>query len=196
MTIGIPRPVLPWTDPVLRRRSADLPAGTESQIETLIDDLIRTAEATHGVGIAAPQLGYGLRLIIVASRPTLRYPTAPTMAPQAMINPEIVARSAQRIGGWEGCLSVPGQRGWVDRAEWIELVYRDRQGQPQQRRFTDFVARIIQHEIDHLDGLAFIDRTDPSQVISEAAYEQLMIETPIGSSPRGVTGAPPPEPLS
>jgi peptide deformylase len=180
--------VLPWTDPGLQRRSVEVPVQTLdstppfSELAPLIDRLIATTEATHGVGIAAPQLGTGLRLIIVASRPTLRYPQAPTMAPTAMINPEILARSPEQIGGWEGCLSVPGQRGWIDRHSWIELTYRDRQGQPQQHRFDGFVARIIQHEIDHLDGIAFVDRADPTEIISEADYEALMIDSPTSSA--------------
>jgi peptide deformylase len=180
---ALPATVLPWTDPILQRRSAEIPLQhpLDSDLATLIDRLIATAKTSHGVGIAAPQIGQGLRLIIVASRPTLRYPQAPTMAPTAMINPTIIARSTEQIGGWEGCLSVPGQRGWIDRHHWIELTYHDRQGQPQQQQFDGFVARIIQHEIDHLDGIAFPDRAQPSQIISEADYEQLILNSPIGS---------------
>jgi peptide deformylase len=176
-------PVLPWTDPVLQRRSAEVQIQypLDPDLAALIDRLIATAAASHGVGIAAPQIGQGLRLIIVASRPTLRYPQAPTMAPTAMINPEIITRSAEQLGGWEGCLSVPGQRGWIDRHSWVTLTYRDRQGQHQHQQFDGFVARIIQHEIDHLDGIAFLDRAQPSQIISEADYEQLILNSPIGS---------------
>jgi peptide deformylase len=176
--------VLPWTDPRLQRRSADVQIQSiDPDLDALIDRLIATAEASHGVGIAAPQIGHGQRLIIVASRPTLRYPLAPTMAPTAMINPEIIGQSPEQIGGWEGCLSVPGQRGWIDRHSWVELTYLDRQGEPQQQQFDGFVARIIQHEIDHLDGIAFVDRAQPSHVISEADYEKRIIDSPIGSPP-------------
>jgi peptide deformylase len=183
------QPVLNWRDPGLQRRSALVDwADPNLDLDPLIEQLIATAEVQHGVGIAAPQIGRSLRLIIVASRPTLRYPQAPTMAPTVMINPQILAQSADRCGGWEGCLSVPGQRGWVERADWIDLTYRDRQGQTQTQRFEGFVARIIQHEIDHLDGIAFVDRADPSQVISEADFEQLTLASPIGNP------APPPCP--
>lgn len=145
----------------------------DDRLCTLIDTLIWTAEQTNGVGIAAPQVGEALRLFVVASRPNLRYPNAPTMEPTAMINPRMVAHAEEQVEGWEGCLSVPDQRGQVCRYREIEVEYRDRAGVLQRRVLTDFVARIFQHEHDHLEGILFVDRVPGAEhLISEAEYFQ------------------------
>ena len=127
----------------------------------------------NGVGIAAPQIGRSLQLIIVASRPNLRYPDAPLMEPLAMINPKIHNSSTQKVLGWEGCLSVPGLRGSVERSESIEVSFYDLDGVQQQNWYHGFVARIIQHECDHLLGKVFLDRVrSPKAIISEDEYFQ------------------------
>jgi peptide deformylase len=152
-------------------------------VQALIDGLIHTAQVANGVGIAAPQVANSCRLFIVASRPSPRYPTAPVMEPTAMINPRIIDRSTAEIMGWEGCLSVPGQRGLVARAQWIDVEYGDRYGQNQRQRLTDFVARIFQHEYDHLEGILFVDRVaQPEHLISEEEYQKIMFDLPIASN--------------
>lgn len=162
--------VLQLGDPQLRF-SAQPVTQIDDRIQTLIDNLIWTANQTNGVGIAAPQVGASLQLFIVASRPNLRYPHAPTMKPTAMINPRLIAHSEEQVLGWEGCLSVPDQRGQINRYAEIEVEYGDRQGNLQRRIFTDFVARIFQHEYDHLVGTVFVDRvSDPQSLLSEAEY--------------------------
>ncbi|MEO1094980.1 MAG: peptide deformylase [Cyanobacteria bacterium J06638_28] len=162
--------VLQVGDPQLRL-SAQPVTQIDDRIQTLIDDLIWTATQTNGVGIAAPQVGASLQLFIVASRPNLRYPHAPTMEPTAMINPRLITHSEEQVLGWEGCLSVPDQRGQVHRYTEIEVEYCDRHGNLQRRIFTDFVARIFQHEHDHLIGTVFVDRVPDSQsLLSEAEY--------------------------
>jgi peptide deformylase len=129
----------------------------------LIEDLLEIAQSSNGVGIAAPQVSESLRLFIVASRPNPRYPTAPVMTPTAMLNPRLIAFSSPRVKGWEGCLSVPDKRGLVPRYKEIEVEYFDRLGNLQRRVLTDFVARIFQHELDHLDGKVFLDRLESSE---------------------------------
>lgn len=162
--------VLTLGDPRLRL-TAQAVENIDGRLQRLIDNLIWTAEKTNGVGIAAPQVGEAKRLFIVASRPNLRYPQAPQMAPTAMINPRIIAHSENQVAGWEGCLSVPDQRGEVDRYPEIEVEYCDRHGNLHLRVFTDFVARIFQHELDHLDGTAFVDRVpDPTTLLTEKEY--------------------------
>ncbi|NER79730.1 MAG: peptide deformylase [Leptolyngbya sp. SIO1D8] len=162
--------VLTLGDPRLRLVARPV-EQIDDRLQTLIDTLIWTAEKTNGVGIAAPQVGASLRLFVVASRPNLRYPNAPLMEPTAMINPRILAHSDAQVAGWEGCLSVPDQRGQVERSPEIEVEYCDRTGAFQRTVLTDFVARIFQHEHDHLEGTVFVDRVaDPSQLISEAEY--------------------------
>ena len=129
----------------------------ENEIQTLIDDLIATVMSANGVGIAAPQVAQQYRLLVVASRPNPRYPNAPEMEPTAMINPTIVTHSAEVAKDWEGCLSIPGIRGFVPRYQNIEVEYFDRNGKLQKQDLSGFVARIFQHEYDHFDGIVYLD---------------------------------------
>jgi peptide deformylase len=164
-------------DPILRLRSTNIPQLRDPQLDELILDLIATADAANGVGIAAPQVASSLRLFIVASRPSPRYPHAPTMVPTAAIDPQIVARSGELVAGWEGCLSVPGTRGLVLRDRAIAVKYFTPQGELIQQELTDFVARIFQHELDHLDGILFPDRvTNPTDLITEAEYLKIAFD--------------------
>lgn len=147
----------------------------DATIQQLIDDLIATVAKANGVGIASPQVAQSYRLFIVASRPNPRYPHAPEMEPTAMINPKIVGHSTEIVEGWEGCLSVPGIRGLVPRHQAIEVEYTDRYGNLQKQTLTDFVARIFQHEFDHLDGVLFIDRVESNlNTITEEEYQELV----------------------
>lgn len=145
--------------------------------DSFIDNLIVTAEERNGVGIAAPQVGQSLRLFIVASRPNIRYPQAPLMEPTAMINPRILAHSDNLVKDWEGCLSVPGWRALIPRYQFIEVEYRDRWGQLIHQELTDFVARIFQHELDHLNGILFPDRLIYADDLYTEEDYQKMIKT-------------------
>lgn len=163
-------------NPVLRQPARCVESVGDPQLQTLIDDLLLTMELAGGVGIAAPQVSGGDRLFIVASRPNARYPNAPPMEPTPMINPVMVAHSADQEKGWEGCLSVPGVRGWVSRYRWIQVEYLDRAGNLQTQDFTGFIARIFQHELDHLDGILFIDRVESDQdLLTEAQFRQQIL---------------------
>lgn len=119
-----------------------------------------TMLARNGVGIAAPQVYVSKRVIIVASRANLRYPDAPDMPAVVMVNPEILAKSDNTILGEEGCLSVPDERGMVARAEMVKVRYFTLEGEQIETVFHGFPARIVQHEIDHLDGVLFVERLD------------------------------------
>ncbi|MDN5511607.1 peptide deformylase [Acinetobacter sp.] len=112
----------------------------------------------NGVGIAAPQVYVSKRVIIVASRPNPRYPDAPEMNALVMVNPEILEKSELTVLGEEGCLSVPDERGQVARAQMIKLRYLTLDGEVVETSFSGFPARIVQHEVDHLDGVLFIER--------------------------------------
>ncbi|MEO1590751.1 MAG: peptide deformylase [Cyanobacteria bacterium J06632_22] len=170
--VVVAREVLRLGDRGLRVRSQPVTDPAHSDIQELIDQLMVTAAARSGVGIAAPQVGIRRQLFVVASRPNARYPDAPLMTPTALINPAITATSADTALGWEGCLSVPGWRGQVRRAQQIEVTYLDRQGRAQRRVFSDFVARIIQHEFDHLNGTLFLDRIEHTDhLLSEVDYQ-------------------------
>ena len=164
-------------NPVLRRQSQVVDNIQDSRIQQLIDNLISTVQQAHGVGIAAPQVAMGDRLFVLASRPNLRYPQAPTMEPTAMINPQIVASSTETVKDWEGCLSIPGIRGLVPRSKAIEIEYTSRDGELHRQELTDFVARIFQHEHDHLDGIVFLDRVESSQeLMTEDEYQQQFVK--------------------
>ncbi len=161
-------------NPILRRASSLIENIKDEQIQQLIDDLIATVTNANGVGIAAPQVAESHRLFIVASHPNPRYPKAPDMEPTAMINPKIIDHSPKIIKDWEGCLSVPGIRGLVPRYEWVTVQYIDRKGKLKHQKFVDFVARIFQHECDHLDGIVFLDRVESTQeLVSEEEYQKL-----------------------
>lgn len=160
-------------NPILRQLAQPIDNVHDEQIQKLIEALKAKAVAANGVGIAAPQVSQSCRLFIVASRPNPRYPNAPRMTPTAMINPQLVAHSDERVKDWEGCLSIPGIRGLVPRYQAIEVEYTNQQGKPQRQQFTDFVARIVQHEYDHLNGIVFLDRVESTQdLISEQDYQQ------------------------
>jgi peptide deformylase len=171
-------PVLTLDHPVLRQVAQPVATVTEPSLQQLIDQMLTTVGAANGVGIAAPQLGQSLRVVVIASRPNLRYPHAPLMEPTVLINPVVLSASDAMEVGWEGCLSVPGVRGRVPRHHRVEVAYCDRQGQPHRQIWTGFVARIVQHEIDHLDGKVFLDRVQSeTDLLSESAYQALEIAT-------------------
>ena len=165
------RPIAQLGHPVLRTPALPVSLPASEIIRTLADDMLATLREANGVGIAAPQVGEGFRLFIVASRPNPRYSDAPLMEPTLMINPEIVEQSADFVAGWEGCLSIPGIRGLVPRSRRIRIRYQSLDGQTIEGEFTDFVARVIQHEDDHLHGLVFLDRlASPRDVVTEREY--------------------------
>lgn len=173
-----PLQVMELGHPVLRRTAKPIAEARREHLQPLMDRLIETAQQANGVGIAAPQVGTSERLFIVASRPTPRYPHAPVMEAMVMINPQILSHSAERVKDWEGCLSVPGVRGLVPRYQAIVVEYTGRDGQRYQQELTDFVARIFQHELDHLDGILFIDRVESTQdLISEQEYQEQIVST-------------------
>lgn len=164
-------------NPVLRRQAQTIENPEDEQLQKLIDNLIHTAQNANGVGIAAPQVAQSYRLLIVASRPSARYPQAPTMEPTAMINPQIIARSNDVVKDWEGCLSIPGIRGLVPRSQAIEIEYTARDGKRHRQELRDFVARIFQHEYDHLDGIVFLDRVENAQeLMAEEEYQEQIVK--------------------
>lgn len=160
-------------NPVLRKKAKIVADLNNPQVNRLIDDLIATAVDNDGVGIAAPQVYESLQIFIITSKPNKRYPNAPYMKPTPIINPEIIAVSKSNSLGWEGCLSVPGIRGIVSRFDAIKVEYLTREGKKIRREFQDFIARIFQHEYDHLNGLLFLDRVSSSaDLYSEKEYNK------------------------
>jgi peptide deformylase len=126
--------------------------------QAFLDQLTRCGLDYQGVGIAAPQVGVPARVFIMAPRPNPRYPDAPALEPFAVINPSIIGASEEMETGWEGCLSVPGFRAQVPRHLEVDAEYTDRRGRLRRERFSGFLARLFQHEFDHLDGILYPDR--------------------------------------
>jgi peptide deformylase len=161
-------------EPVLRRISKSVRLPLSRAHHRLIDDMILTMKKAKGVGIAAPQVGVGLRLFIVAPEPSVRYPKAPKMAPVAMINPVLVSHSKKLVTDWEGCLSIPGLRARVPRWQSIEIEFTDRGGRRLRGKLGGFVARIFQHEFDHINGMVYVDRVkDTRTFMTESEFRKL-----------------------
>jgi peptide deformylase len=141
------------------------------EIQRIIEILEDTLATTQGVGIAAPQISVSKQIIIIASRPTPRYPAAPLMEPTVMINPGFKTLSVSKEKDWEGCLSIPGIRALVPRYKEILINYTNQQGDFVETRLEGFVARVFQHEFDHLQGQVYLDRIEDSRdIVAESEY--------------------------
>lgn len=164
--------------PILREKSKRIENVRDPAIQALIDDMIRTCQDVDGVGIAAPQVYQPLRLFIIASKPSPRYPNAPDMEPTAIINPVVISTSDEKEADWEGCLSIPGIRGLVPRHKSVTVSYTNRDGEQVEKTFTDFIARIFQHEYDHIEGIVFLDRADSRTLVMEKEYQKILRAMP------------------
>ena len=138
-----------FPDPVLKQKAQPLSEFGPAQ-HKLFDDMIETMYVEDGVGLAAPQIGVSKRILIAS-------PTMKKGEEFVIVNPEIYESSGRQTGP-EGCLSFPGVSGEVERAKKIRVRFLDRYGKAQDLEVKDFFARIIQHEMDHLDGILLIDR--------------------------------------
>jgi len=160
--------------PILRRVAEKITDPADPVVQALIEDMLVTVADACGVGIAAPQVYEPFSLFIVASRPNLRYPDAPEMVPTAVINPEILWMSDEMEKGWEGCLSIPGLRGLVPRHRRIGVRYLNRKGELREEEYADFLARVFQHEFDHVQGIVLIDRVvSPNELMTEKEYARM-----------------------
>jgi peptide deformylase len=146
--------------PLLRQLSRTVEDILSSEFQAKLNELKIFVIEKGGMGIAAPQVGISQRFFIMSSHPNERYPYAPEMPITVVINPEIIWHSEQMEKGWEGCLSVPQIRGNVPRYTSIKVRYFTEQNQLIETQFDGFLARIFQHELDHLDGKLFLDRVE------------------------------------
>jgi peptide deformylase len=149
------REVLRMGDPRLWQKSLPVTRFKTKELDELLQDMRDTMAHLNGAGLAAPQIGVLLRVVIFGVKANPRYPGVEDVPDTVLINPELKALSDELEEGWEGCLSVPGMRGWVPR--WHKLRYkgRDEQGMPFERNVEGFHARVVQHEVDHLDGVLY-----------------------------------------
>src|SRR5579875_617785 len=151
------RPVLKMGEPLLRQVAAPV-QRFDAKLTELVADMNDTMRALHGAGLAAPQIGVSLRVVIFEVTVNPRYPEAPPIPYTVLVNPELTPIGPEQEEGWEGCLSVPGLRGLVPR--FARLRYRgfDLAGAPIDRTVEGFHARAVQHEVDHLDGILYPQR--------------------------------------
>jgi peptide deformylase len=149
------REVLKMGDPRLLAVAEPVFAFGTPELETLIGDMRDTMRDLNGAGLAAPQIGVGLRLVIFGMEQNPRYPEAEPVPFTVLINPVLTPLGDEMEEGWEGCLSVPGMRGLVPRYRRLRYTGVDANGHPLDRTVSDFHARVVQHEVDHLDGILY-----------------------------------------
>lgn len=149
------RTLLRMGDPRLLEPARPVTSFATPGLDTLIADMFDTMTANGGVGLAAPQIGVGLQLVIFGFEHSERYPDAPAVPRTILLNPVLTALDEAMEEGWEGCLSVPGLRGVVARHQRIRYQGADPQGRPIDRVVEGFHARVVQHECDHLAGVLY-----------------------------------------
>ncbi len=149
------RAVLRMGDPRLLRRSDPVDAFGTPELAELLADMRDTMAALNGAGLAAPQIGVPLRVVIFGVKSSPRYPQAGEVPDTVLINPLIEVRADEQEEDWDGCLSVPGLRGWVPRHSRIRYSGFDESGKAFARLAEHFHARVVQHECDHLDGVLY-----------------------------------------
>jgi peptide deformylase len=151
------RRVLKMGEPLLRQVAAPVTRFDE-ELVSLVADMDDTMRALSGAGIAAPQIGVGLRVVIFELKDNPRYPQLSPVPYTVLVNPQLTVLDEQQEEGWEGCLSVPGLRGLVPRHRRLRYQGFDASGAPLDRTVEGFHARVVQHEVDHLDGILFPQR--------------------------------------
>jgi peptide deformylase len=154
------REILKMGDPRLLRIAPPVPPGMlgSAELDQLVEDMFDTMRAADGVGLAAPQIGVDLQLVIFGFDSSERYPDAPAVPRTILLNPLVTPVSQDMEEGWEGCLSVPGLRGAVNRFTLIRYRGIDPKGEPIDRTAEGFHARVVQHECDHLIGRLYPSR--------------------------------------
>jgi peptide deformylase len=155
------------------------------KFQGLVDNMIRTCDLNEGVGIAAPQVNEGKRVFVLWSRnkegkPSTKFSSKNiVLGPIAIINPKIILASKKIVKAWEGCLSIPGIRGLVPRHKSVDVEFTTIEGEKLAITLEDFPARIFQHELDHLNGIVFIDRADSKSIVTEKEYKKIIKESEV-----------------
>jgi peptide deformylase len=180
------REIIRMGHPLLRRRARTLTPeelGSEP-IRGLVADMVETLRHAGGIGLAAPQVGESIRLAIIEipGGPS-RYGVVPPLPLTVFVNPVIDALDERVAGCWEGCLSVPGLRGWVERPQHVGVRALDLDGKPFELELKGFLATVFQHEFDHLDGRLYVDLVrDPRRLVFEDLLEVHLAGESAGSA--------------
>ena len=151
------RPVLKMGEPLLRQVAAPV-QRFDGELAALVADMNDTMRALSGAGLAAPQIGVSLRVVIFEVSSNPRYPDVSPIPYTVLVNPQLMPLGEDQEEGWEGCLSVPGLRGLVPRFRRLRYRGYDLEGTPIDRTVEGFHARVVQHEVDHLDGILYPQR--------------------------------------
>ena len=179
-------------DPRLRQTARPVDLTRLEQLLPIADAMREWMDKRGGVGIAAPQIGVDLQMMIIASKPNPRYPNAPLMQPLLLLNPLPLRYGDATVEEWEGCLSVPGLRGKVRRPDAVDIEFFDLHGKGHQMALSSFPARIFQHEYDHLIGMTFVDRVACVQdLVSEHVFLEQILPARLAAA--DVISAPNPE---
>ena len=180
------RRIIRMGHPLLREVARELTPEeiTGEPVRRLVDDMIDTLHDYGGIGLAAPQVAESVRLAIVElpGGPS-RYGELPELPLTVFVNPVIDVLDGPAAGYWEGCLSVPGLRGYVERPQHIRVTASDLDGAPLAMTFQGFPATVFQHEFDHLDGRLYVDRiTDPTRLVFEEEFERYVLPGELAQS--------------
>jgi peptide deformylase len=166
-------PIRTIGDPVLHERAREVDPGELASLQSFIDDLIQTKRAAHGAGIAANQVGDLHRIAVVEVEPdNPRYPYKPPFPLTVLVNPELEPIDDEAIEINEGCLSVPGRRGDVRRHARVRVRFLDRHGDAREIEVAGLTAGTFQHEVDHLNGVLFVDRADTVTSWEDVDFEE------------------------
>jgi peptide deformylase len=178
------RDILIWPDPLLKKKASKV-AKVDAPVRVLVRDMFETMYSAEGVGLAAPQVGVLQRVIVLDTSPRDE-----GVKPLAMVNPEIIA--LEGTATWdEGCLSIPGESEDVERAETVTVRYLDEQGEVRELTTAGLLAIAIQHEVDHLDGIVFVDHVSSlKRELIRKRMKKLKVETPVVSPKRAAKRAP------
>ncbi|MFQ5715582.1 MAG: peptide deformylase [Nitrospinales bacterium] len=170
-------------NPILRQiaKPVDLNELTapNSEIQVLIDDMVDTMHKEGGVGLAAPQVSRSLQIAVIESFDNKRYADRPDISLTTLVNPEIIEYSEEQVFGWESCLSLIDFRGLVPRSKTVTVEAYDRRGEKKIIEAEGFLAVVLQHEIDHLNGMVFLDRMpDLAKLSYEKEFETYWVDKP------------------
>lgn len=183
------RPVLRMGHPILRIKARDLSEAEirSKEVARLVRDMVETMHAESGIGLAAPQIGESLRIAVIElDGVSERYPEAEGDLQEGLgvyFNPKITALTNETQSFWEGCLSVPGLRGLVERPKKIRIDYLDEKAKPKTITVEGFLATVFQHEFDHLEGTLYIDRIKEMRNLAYLEEYQEFIASPSNEGP-------------
>jgi peptide deformylase len=154
-------PIIAYGDPVLKKKAIPIPFDGSVDIKKLVDDMFETMYEAQGVGLAGPQIGLSQRIFVVDTTDMVEEGSSEQPRKQAFINAQVIEEMGDEGSFEEGCLSIPGIRGDVNRPNTIKLSYQDENGAQHEETFSGVLARVVQHEYDHIEGVLFTDLLSP-----------------------------------